>query len=235
MGWVLPGDTHRTFIVGRTGMGKTQAGMWILSLQNWDEMPWIVMDFKRDAHVMRHIVPRAKMLKIDDPIPSQPGLYVVQPLPTDEAYQEVNDFLHRIWEHENVGIFVDEGQQIATMSGLKLLQKQGRSKRTPMIVLFQRPVGISRDVLTEADYYMIFRLKHADDRIAISKAMEDEHRPKLNERLEKYHSLWYDDESGELIEVNPTPDMHGIEKLYNAKMFKMIGQKPGDTKVIKLR
>lgn len=224
MAFRLPKETDRTFIVGRTGQGKTQAGLWILAGQDWDKMPWCVLDFKRDDLLKQVIYPRAKQLKIDDDLPTEPGLYIIQSIPTEDAFQVNNDLLHRFWKHGNIGIFVDEGEQIAQMSGLRLIQKQGRSLRIPIIVIFQRPVGIKRDVLTEADFFMIFRLKHVDDRKAIGNCMEDEYRESIDQRLPDYHSWWYDDNAGTLTHVNPLPSIEKIERMYDYRLRSMKGE-----------
>jgi hypothetical protein len=47
--WRLPGDLDRVSIVGKTGSGKTTAGLFLLNEMNsFTKMPWIIVDYKRD-------------------------------------------------------------------------------------------------------------------------------------------------------------------------------------------
>ena len=49
-----PNDTDRTIIVGRTGSGKSQFAVALLSTRNWSEdkinptpaIPWFIIDYK---------------------------------------------------------------------------------------------------------------------------------------------------------------------------------------------
>ena len=45
----LPGNSDRLVVIGRTGTGKTQAGLWHLSLKNFKTFPFVMVDAKGDS------------------------------------------------------------------------------------------------------------------------------------------------------------------------------------------
>src|SRR5215469_6162212 len=101
-----PGGDARTTILGATGSGKTTCGLWFLAHQRFDKRPWVVLDFKREAFFDKVGFPPIQALDLDDPPPRRPGLYLVAPRPGDDGRLEA--FLWRLWEHENIGLYVDE-------------------------------------------------------------------------------------------------------------------------------
>ena len=183
----LPDRTQRLVIVGRTGSGKTVAALWVLSLRDFDEIPWIIFDFKLDENIQR--ISRAVRMDVRAPVPREPGIYIVSPI--DGQEEDVDDLLRRIWAAENTGVYVDEGFMIGkNSSGLRRILTQGRSKQIPMVILVQRPVWVERFVLSEADFYQFFWLNHRDDRKKMEEYFPDD---KLSyDRPPPFHSFWYD-------------------------------------------
>jgi hypothetical protein len=200
----LPTSQQRIAIVGRTGSGKTVAGLWHLSNANYLTQPWVVVDFKTDEHI--NSIERAKYITVNDTA-KKPGIYIVQPEPGDEA---LADFLTRIWERGNTGVYIDEGYM---MSENKRVEKrmislltQGRSKHIPMIVLSQRPVWMSRFVFSEADFYQVFHLNDDRDTETIGSML-----PKgAYRKLPNYHSVYYDVGIDKLEYLSPVPDTDEI-------------------------
>ena len=195
---LVPGK--RLAVVGRTGSGKTQAAVFFLGQQDFDAMPWIIIDFKRDG-LIREINP--KEIKITDRIPDKPGLYVVRPGVNEK--DGVEDFLWNVWRHENVGIFLDEGYMIGDSEAFRALLTQGRSKNIPMIVLSQRPVWLSRFVWSESDYFVVFRLTANDDKKTIRGYF-----PLPDETLPAFHSYFYDVAADKTLLLKPVPDRDKI-------------------------
>ena len=151
----LPDDTQRLSIFGKTGGGKSQAGLWHLSLRRWDEMPWTLFDFKDDPTIAA-VVPH-KRINLGY-IPERPGIYriVVNDAQTPENRERINEHLWNIHATGNHGIFVDEGLQVAGMPSIDAINKQGRSKHIPVIFLYQRPVGQRNvSVISEAEFMQI--------------------------------------------------------------------------------
>lgn len=198
----FPNDTQHLSIVGRNGTGKTQAACWHLSKRSWDEMPWIIIDYKRDR-LIGEIEPEE--LEITTRVPKQAGLYVVRPMPDDDD-DEVNALLRRIWAHNNCGVYLDEGYMVPDKAPLRGLLTQGRSKHIPMIILSQRPVMLSRFVFSEASFFQVFDLNHKLDRRKVTEFVPIP----TNYRLRKHFSYFYDVGNHQLTEFSPVPDADAI-------------------------
>jgi hypothetical protein len=192
----LPNDQQRSVVIGKTGSGKTVAGIWQLSERSWPFMPWIIYDFKRDQLIAR--IPGIQEISLTD-IPTQPGLYVVRPLPGQEDELELQ--LQRIWQTGNIGVYIDEGYMFQNSRWFIAILTQGRSKRIPVITLTQRPSWITRFVFSEADFIQVFWLNDARDR----KTVESFVPYNLNERLPPYWSIWYDVGEDRVTTLRPVP------------------------------
>jgi hypothetical protein len=207
----FPGDTDRLTIVGATGSGKTQAGMYHLSRRNIDTGIWIVYDFKRDELINE--IESAQHIEMTSPLPERPGLYVVHPRPGNEDV--VDEHMFRIWDSENIGVYVDEGYMVGNRSaGFRALLTQGRSKHIPMIVLSQRPVYMDKFVFSESQFFQVFRLQHDDDVSSAQKFIPFD----LSERLPQYHSYYYDVVSNRLVVLSPVPDRDAILDTFATKL-----------------
>ncbi len=181
----LPNDSNRVTIIGSTGSGKTQAGVWHLSLRSWQRMPWVVVDYKRDKLLAQ--LPWAGELSYGDRIPKKPGLYVIHPHPDDT--EEMDKFLTKVWEREKTGLLVDEAMMLGQYNGgFKAILTQGRSKTLPVIALTQRPVSAEVHLFTDSEYYQLFRLNTAKDERHITNLVGRQD----NKMLPDYHSVWYD-------------------------------------------
>lgn len=212
----LPGPDSRTLIVGRTGSGKTVAAAWQLSERDFDKRAWIVVDYKRDE--LLNSIDDIVELRLTDPIPSKPGVYIIHPRPDEEG--EVEAFLWRVWEQGNVGLYVDEGYMLP-MKGkspaFQAILTQGRSKQIPVIILSQRPVWISRFAVSEADYYQVFWLNDIEDRKTVGRFIPGG----VNDRLPEYNSLWYDVKQDRLARLGPVPNGEKILATFERRLFEM--------------
>src|SRR5574337_795407 len=131
----LPNNQQRLVIVGRTGSGKTRAGLWHLSTRNFNS-PWIIVDYKRDELIAQS---PAVELGLNEKIPKN-GLYVIRPDPTDEDNSAVENLMMRCWDRGNIGLYFDEGFMVPDEKALRMILTQGRSLRVPVIMVSQRPV-----------------------------------------------------------------------------------------------
>lgn len=184
-------------IVGRTGSGKTRAGIWHLSRRDLSD-PWILFDFKRDDLIAR--LP-ATEIKLTDKLPKEGGLYVVRPNPSEDDEALVEIMLMRCWARGNIGLYFDEGFMVPDEKALRMILTQGRSLKIPVIMLSQRPVWLSRFAFSEADFFQLFDLNDQRDRKTIGSFMPT----KAQERLKPFHSWFYDVGKNELAVMLPVP------------------------------
>ncbi len=193
----LPSDRQRLAIVGRTGTGKTIAALWHLSKRNLTKKPWIIYDFKGDEHLAH--IQRARHVGLDFvPKSKDHGVFIVHPLPNEEDAVEAQ--MWKLWDRENVGLYIDEGY-MTDNPALQAILTQGRSKHIPVIVLSQRPVWLSRFVFSEADFLQIFDLNDRRDRTTVSSFVPVD----LDMRLPDFHSHYYDVGRNKLFEFKPVP------------------------------
>lgn len=193
----------RTAIVGSTGSGKTQAGVWQLSTKDFDVRPWIIFDFKGDT-LIRDIKPVE--FAIGKHAPEKAGLYVVRPIPQKDD-DAVTNLLWNIWENERTGIYIDEGYMIGNRNAaLNACLTQGRSKLIEMIVLSQRPAWMSRFVFSEADYFQAFRLNDKRDYDTVQAMISVD----IRRRLPPYHSHYYDVSADKSVILSPVPGRASI-------------------------
>ena len=206
-----PDDTNRTAIIGRTGSGKTVFGVWFLGEMvkgPWAHLPVTIFDFKNDKLISR--LP-AKQISIRDKPPTRPGLYVVRPMPGDDD-AAVTEYLMRIWENEDHGIYIDEGYMIGRFNkAFRALLTQGRSKHIPMIYLSQRPVMMELFAFSEADYFAIFHLTDDKDKNRVKEFSG----VRVNRDLAKYHCVWYDVSNDQTATFVPCPKQNEIVAGFN--------------------
>lgn len=210
----LPGPSNRTTVIGRTGSGKSQFATWLLSTQNFDRMPWVIIDFK-DEHT--DIINKIQGVTIIDydVIPEHPGIYMLKPR-SGEVKEEFSEWLDSVLEHGNIGLFFDEvfpmGQYNESFNTILM---QGRSKNVPIICCTQRPSNVSTYCFSEASYCMIFDLSRKGDRKRIN---EEFSFIPTNYELPEFHSYYYDVSKKYDDKLGPAPDRRKILALIAAKM-----------------
>lgn len=222
----LPRDDQRVVIVGSTGGGKTQAGIWQLSERSFTEIPWYILDYKRDALIGK--LP-AKEVSLTDEISDNPGVFVVRPLPGDKA--EVEEFLWKLWTHGRVGLYVDEGYMVGDSPAFEAILTQGRSKNIPVIVLSQRPVWITRFAFSEASHYQIFWLHDVRDRKTMQPFLSFD----LEKRLDPYHSVWYDIGADATFVLKPVPSEAKILARFRQRLSTVVSAETAQNKARRFR
>ena len=203
MALVLPNDSQRITIIGKTGSGKTVAALWLLSQRSIDRRPWIIFDFKLDPTLAS--LPGVKEIGLASKpaaLPKHPGVYIVRPKPSD--IEAVEQMMWAIWERERVGLYVDEGYMIPARShAFQAILTQGRSKRIPVIMLTQRPAWVTRFAFSEADYIQLFQLTDYRDTKIVKNFMP----LPIEETLPApYYSWWYDSPRNFKAVLQPVSD-----------------------------
>ena len=208
----LPQSDKRTAVIGSTGTGKTQFGIWLLSRRDFNLRPWYIFDFKGDKLISE--IGATEIAVTSNP-PKEPGLYVIRPLPNDGEL--VSAFFYKCWQQENCGIFVDEGYMIPkNCNWFRACLTQGRSKDIEMIILSQRPVFMDKFVFTEANFFAIFALNYKGDRQKVNEYLGEI----KFQALPKYHCLWYSVDGRQATVFQPVPDAKSIVKAFQQRLAK---------------
>jgi len=217
----LPDDTQRLGIYGRTGSGKTVAGLDHLSRANITEMPWVVYDFKGDKHI--GAIPYANVIGVND-LPNDAGVYIVRPRP-EEDDEAVAEQMREIWKRGYTGVYVDEGYMVPRRNKpFQWLLTQGRSKSIPMITLTQRPKMLATNFqISEADFHRVYELTDGKDHERVAEFIRggDDMDPSS---LPKYHSYYYDVSEAKLDVLKPSSPPEVIMARFEARL------KPPETK-----
>jgi hypothetical protein len=216
----LPQSDDRIAILGKTGSGKTVAGLWHLSKQDISTRRWVVIDFKGDVNI--NAIDKAQDIDYATDLNKlKPGLYILRVMPDEE--EELDAWFVKVWETENIGVMVDEGFMVGQRSrGFNMCLIQGRSKHITMIVLSQRPVWMSRYVLSEASFIQAFSLNDRDDTKSVKRFVEDRdiegRTVSVLDRLPRYHSYYYDVAEDDLRVLSPVPSVDEILEDIDAKL-----------------
>jgi DNA helicase HerA-like ATPase len=196
----MPRPDQRVFILGSTGSGKTTMGVWLLSQAPFDQMPYVIVDYKLDD-LIKGIKDKRKITFRD--IPKEPGLYHLTPNPVSDD-DAMEDWMLRIWRNRGIGLYIDEAMRLPMKKSgaFESILAQGRALYIPVITLSQRPVNLSRSVLSEANHVVVFRLTDIRDRETVAKYANVQ----VDYRLKKFHSVWYNVDAHQNYAVSPVPD-----------------------------
>jgi hypothetical protein len=209
----FPGGDERVTILGATGSGKSTCGLWMLSHARFDRRPWVAIDFKRERIFDDVGFPPIRRLGLDDMPPKKPGLYLVEPLPGEQAHLDA--FLWRIWNRENVGLYVDEAALMPddmSYHAFPAILQQGRSKMIPVIACSQRPVSVPRPLFSEANYLCVYRLIDRRD----YKTVEGFFPADLSRPLPERCWRWYDRDRHQTLTMGPVPPPGEVAARLNA-------------------
>lgn len=208
----LPRPDQRTLILGSNGSGKTYLGVWLLSEANFDEMPWVIIDYKRDPLIKE--INGKRTIGLSE-MPSEPGIFHLKPNPVSDD-DAMEAWLLRAWTKTNIGLYVDEALMLPTKKSgaFQSIMTQGRTLTIPVISLSQRPVDLTRYAFSEANHVVVFRLTDIRDRKKVGEYVPIE----TDYRLRKYHSLWYNVDSDQSYAMQPVPAKPDILATFKAKL-----------------
>lgn len=208
----FPGGDARTCIMGATGSGKTTCGVWMLANQNLEKRPWIIIDFKREQIFDLIGIPPIRETDLRELPPRKAGLYLVSPRPGQEELLEA--YLWRIWERENIGLFIDEASLMPDATAFRAILQQGRSKRLPVIGCTQRPVNVQRALFSEATFFCIYRMNDKRDYQTVQGFIPSD----LSQPLPDHYWRWYDVPKNILLRMKPVPAPAIVSDMLAAKL-----------------
>jgi len=226
----LPTIQDRTMVIGATGEGKTVGAMWLLSRSPFHEIPYVIIDYKRELMIAQLEEAGASVIydnrrkagSFPSP-PVEPGLYIVRPDPDER--EEMNAFLSQIWRNGNTGIFCDEAFMIPQKRPFKAFDNiltTGRSLNMPLIMLYQRPVDMSQYATSQAEYWMVFNLrKPSDIEIAnqyIGSTVIYGRKYDAGTHLRPHYWMWYDVHNDGLHLMQPVPPPARIMDVFRQRL-----------------
>ena len=208
--WRFPETSHRTTIIGRTGSGKTYFAVWLLGFAQFNEQPFIIVDYKNDE--LLNTSDRIREIGLHEKIPTKPGLYKVHPLP--DQTDEVETFLWKIWKQTHVGVYIDEGYLLPDTGAIRAIYTTGRSRHIPVMLLSQRPSWITKFAFSEVEFFAAFHLNDKNDEKRVKEFTPKEFFEEG--RLPEHHSRWYDVGKDFKMILGPVPPaeilINNIEK-----------------------
>lgn len=221
-----PTEQQRVIILGRTGSGKSQFAIALLSTRDWENgKPWIIIDYKGEdliLDIMKANKGLVTEIKVTDNPPKKPGLYYMHPTPkVDDAAMEA--FMWKVWKNGHTGLFIDEGYMIPEKDAFDTLLTQGRTLHIPIICLYQRPAWMSRFAVAQSDFRVVFALDDERDEKTASQfvkpAQVNGQRITVFDPLTPYSCLWYDVGQGFSYVLPPAPDREAIIETFTKRLL----------------
>lgn len=215
----FPGNSDRLVNIGRTGTGKTVAGLYHLSRFDLRD-PWVILNFKNDEHI--ESIEKARFVELGYvPKKKDEGLFVQRVFPADrkgtaKEPSRLSKLFEGIWARGNCGIFADELFMVGSDDNFDMILTQGRSLRVPVIGNTQKPSWISTFNWSEATFIQCFDLNDNNDIRRVEEFMPidwDEEPP-----LEEFESYYYDIPKDEIVRFRPVPDMDEIRNRFDMKL-----------------
>lgn len=178
---------ERWAIVGKSGSGKSVFARWIDHQYYKAHWPIVIIDPKKryvDAALGDEFSHDPATSSIAKPFRIMDGLFNPDAkcqiyLPTFPAMADatLNRLFFSLLERGGVVLHIEDMSQVANESkspiGLTALMTDGRAAEVVMLMCAQRPVGIPRNMVDQAENFVFFRMPDIDDRTRASKILGD--------------------------------------------------------------
>lgn len=162
----LPAYNTRAVFVGKTGCGKTTLAERICA--NQDNV--VVLDSKAEINWLGYDV----FSNLDSVIRAENPHVVWQPNPHEQNAETYEKFFKWIYDRKNCVCYVDEVLAICKNSQdipfwFRAILTRGRSRNIGSFNSTQAPVFVPHWILSQAEYYFVFKMKLEGDREKVEK------------------------------------------------------------------
>lgn len=173
--------SERVLFTGRTGSGKTTLADRLIRKLGYRT---VVIDPKHSWDF-----PGYRLVTKYDP---DPNLLRQVFRPIDDDWDDLITFLNAAWrDPQPLVLYVDELTEVTTPrtapAPLRRFVRLGRQRNKATWYATQRPKDIPSLFLTEAEHWMVFDLRHADDRDKVAGFLGD----RADGRPKGRYSFWY--------------------------------------------
>lgn len=197
----FPKPDQHVAIAGMTGSGKTVGAlnMMVHRLNNNPEIPWVVIDHKRDPNLAK--LPAEKMSVSQRFLPGK-GLFIIRPSIRGTDKPELEALLERMFKAGKWGIFVDEGHLMGKSPAINDILVAGRAKRVVVMWCSQRAQNIDPFVWSQSTFYRVYQLQ-----TGLDVKRFNENFPVRYFEPQPYHSHYYDGTQRKVFYLGPSPDL----------------------------
>lgn len=207
-----PDPTQHYASAGRTGSGKTVAGLAMLAAcVDMDEIPVVIIDHKRDPNIKA--LP-AEPLNVNAMILPSRGLHVIHADMGKESREDLEGFLQRAFKRGKMLIYIDEGHLFGSSDMVRNILVAGRTKKCSIWWTSQRATWIDPFIWSQAAFYRVFDLQTQND---IKRFNEN-----FSRRWQKpaeHHSYYQDVSRGEVYYLRPSEPIEATVSRLDAKLI----------------
>lgn len=163
----------RVLFVGNTGKGKSEAALNLFAVHRGQRLLVDVQDHYTFGPDARAEVPPP--LEVDDPRELDWQHRTIRYVPRRPGDRREMDALYAaIYRRGNLLVVCDEAEDVAPSAGsgapfyVRKAVKQGRKYRITHVACTQRPAGVDRSIINQAEHAFVFPMVDPDDLEALS-------------------------------------------------------------------